>query len=510
TNNTETQIGEEKSPENVENKVEEKNDKPNHRLRVRTINRTIDEDITEVDNESKKEVQKIKTIDRAVSKDINEVKKESKIKTCNGTKIVECKVVKTEVNVSSWMTSLGNQEVKTEIKVYNWTDIQGNESVIPEIKTEKNSWNNLNFILSYPYSIRSFYTVNESLKLNYNGPEAFGQQNVDIYLVKERNSNVPEKEISSNMNGSMISFEDIFNNTESYIQIPATLNKDGDLTPLTLGPLQAGNYWIIIILAGNETENPESEKEILLANYFEVLEYEMEAGAPYTLTEGEDLEVNLNLKNAPAQKNYTYWAVLIKDDAYTVSESKNPSWMTVGVRPVVNGVDIIKSLETSLMKSESKNEKDELKNEIQTLIGGGNGTISIGEKNQDTLSLKSLDLPPGDYLLLTGAYENSEGLAGIAQKELRISAENKYGLGVRSSSENTFDSNSSLKFKVSPLMGIKSILENPKSFILEDVKPYIQANSLVEMVKNPPKVPSFLLGFAGTLLIGLAVLRKWK
>ena len=83
-------------------------------------------------------------------------------------------------------------------------------------------------------------------------------------------------------------------------------------------------------------------------------------------------------------------------------------------------------------------------------------------------------------------------------------------MGFKPGSENTFGDESSTKFKDSPLMGIKSILENPKSFILEDIKPYIQANSLAELVRNPPKVPSFLLGFAGTLLIGLAILRKKK
>jgi hypothetical protein len=59
-------------------------------------------------------------------------------------------------------------------------------------------------------------------------------------------------------------------------------------------------------------------------------------------------------------------------------------------------------------------------------------------------------------------------------------------------------------------MGIKSILETPKAFMFEDIKPYIQANSLAELVRNPPKVPSFLLGFAGTLLIGFVILRKRK
>jgi len=105
--------------------------------------------------------------------------------------------------------------------------------------------------------------------------------------------------------------------------------------------------------------------------------------------------------------------------------------------------------------------------------------------------------------------EMDEGLAGIAQKELRISAEKSYGLDLKSSSENnTLGSESSMKNKGSPLMGIKSILETPKAFIFEDIKPHIQAKALVEAVSNPPKVPSFLLGFTGALLIGLAVMRK--
>ncbi|WP_054865227.1 TIGR04279 domain-containing protein [Methanosarcina barkeri] len=237
----------------------------------------------------------------------------------------------------------------------------------------------------------------------------------------------------------------------------------------------------------------------------------MEDRSPYALQEGKNLDVNLDLKNATAEKNYTYWAIMIKDGAYTAFEGTNPRWrMNTGIRPIVNGVDLIKVLETNLSKYESKNGKDELQNEIQTLIGKDNGTISIGEKTQSNLSLKSLELPPGDYLLLTGTYGNNEGLTGITQKKLRISPKSLSGLGLNPSSENTFGDESSKKFKASPLMEIKSLLENPKSFILEDVKPYIQANSLAEVLRNPPKLPSFLLGFAVTLLVGFAVLRKKK
>jgi methanogen extracellular protein (TIGR04279 family) len=424
-----------------------------------------------------------------------------------------CIGAKTESKTEAYngITSLENGDVNPEIKVYNWNDSAGNESVIPEIKAEGSSWNNLKFIQSYPYSLRSFYTVNESVKIIYRGPETLGQQNINIYLVKEKSPYFPENAISNGINESTITLEDVFNNTESYIQIPATLNKYGDLSPLTVGPLPAGSYWVLITLAGNETEKPESEKEILLANYFEVLKYELGAGVPYALEEGESFEVNLNLKNAPAQKNYTYWAVLIREDAYTTSEGTNPGSMNIGIRPIVNGIDILRSLETSLIESESETGKGELESNIQALIGKGNGMISIGEKNQSTLSLKSFELPPGDYLLLAGAYENDEGLAGIAQKKLRISAENSYGSGLKSSSGNQIFGNiSPRKYTVSSLLGINPHLETPDVFISKDIKPYIQARASVEVIRNPPKIPSFLIGFSGTLLIGLAVLRKYR
>ncbi|WP_292390755.1 TIGR04279 domain-containing protein [Methanosarcina sp. UBA5] len=337
-------------------------------------------------------------------------------------------------------------------------------------KSDGNSWNNLKFILSHPYSLHSFYTANESVKISYDGPETLGKQRVDIYLIKEHSPSFPENTTSNGTNESAISLESLLNNTESYIQIPATLNEYGDLSPLTLGPLPAGNYWALITLAGNETEKTGSEKKILLSKYFEVLEHEMEAVAPYTVEEGENFEVNMRLKNATAQRNYTYWAVLIKDSAYKASEGTNPSGITTGIRPVVNGVDLIKSLETSLIGNESENGKDELKNKIQTMIGEDNGTISIGEKNQSNLSLKSLELSPGDYLLITGAYENKEGLAGMAQKELRITAKSSQGLGLESSLGNTFGSISSMKNRASQFMGIKSILETPKAFMFENIK----------------------------------------
>jgi uncharacterized protein YcnI len=106
---------------------------------------------------------------------------------------------------------------------------------------------------------------------------------------------------------------------------------------------------------------------------------------------------------------------------------------------------------------------------------------------------------------------DNESSEDTAQEKLKKSDGNSRRSSLNSSSKNSIGDNiSSIKNKISSLMGIKSVLETPKSFIFEDIKPYIQANSLAEVLRNPPKLPSFLLGFAGTLLIGFAVLRKKK
>ena len=167
-------------------------------------------------------------------------------------------------------------------------------------------------------------------------------------------------------------------------------------------------------------KNPDAERKVLSATCFEVMEYELEVDSPNTLKECENLEVNLNLKKAPAQGNYTYGALLIKEDAYRAEINVSSNGTVDGTDIFVNGIDIINEFGINSTNYESKFSKDELTTEIQTMIGEGNGTISIGEDNQNTLSLTTFDLPPGDYLLFAAAYENGKGLASIAQKELTI------------------------------------------------------------------------------------------
>jgi len=276
----------------------------------------------------------------------------------------------------------------------------------------------LKFILACPYNIHSFYTPQEKVEVRYNGTEALKNQKVDVYLVKK----LPEAILRDTTEENTINLEDVINNnTESYVQIPSTLDSQGDLPPLYIGPLPAGNYWLLITLAGNEitsTEPKATEPEkILSASNFQVLEYEMEARTPTSPKEGENIQVNLTLKNASAQGSYTYWAVLIKEESYTANKNNSPGETRVETKNLLKRFGSIFNINS--INSESK-EKSGLENEIQNLIGEGNGTISIGEENQSNLSLTTSALLPGNYLLFAGAYEKDRGLAGIVQKKLTI------------------------------------------------------------------------------------------
>ncbi|WP_269851898.1 hypothetical protein [Methanosarcina horonobensis] len=56
----------------------------------------------------------------------------------------------------------------------------------------------------------------------------------------------------------------------------------------------------------------------------------------------------------------------------------------------------------------------------------------------------------------------------------------------------------------------KSILDTASSLGFGDLEPQIRGEALqaAEIIKNPPKLASFLIGFVGTLLIGITIMSK--
>jgi len=412
-----------------------------------------------------------------------------------------------------WILLNGGEEIRLP-KPLNFTyHGEGNlksEGAILELKQRASSGNDTKLVLAYPYSTHPFYTENDKVKLDFKGPAAFGQQKVNIYLIEGLDFRSLEDAFMDIRKGNSVSFKGIFDSSTDSTNLVSTtiLNENGDLSaPLTLDPLPAGSYGVLIMLAGNGTESSESEKKILSATCFEVMGYELKIDSSNNLKECENLEVNLDLKKAPAQGSFTYGALLIREDAYRAEINVSSNGTEAGTGIFVNGIDILDEFDINSTNYESKLSKDELTTEIQTLIGEGNGTISIGEENQKTLSLTTFDLPPGDYLLFAAAYENGKGLAGIAQKELTIHAAKSSD---RSDKKQEANTNISTKNQSTSTPETEQlILDSSSSFGLEGLEPRIRGEALEATVtKNPSKFASFLIGFMGTLLIGILILKR--
>ena len=413
-----------------------------------------------------------------------------------------------------WILLSGGKEIRLPQPLnftYSGADSLKSAGATLELKSRVYPENDTELVLTYPYSTHPFYTEKEKVKMDFKGPATFGQQKVNIYLVRGLNMSSLKEAFTDIRDGNAVSLKEIFDNsTDSTTLVTTTvLDENGDLSsPLKLDPLPAGSYGVLIMLAGNENGNPDAERKILSATCFEVMEYELKVDSPNTLKECENLEVNLELKKAPAQGNYTYGALLIKEDAYRAEINVSSNGTVDGTDIFVNGIDIINEFGINSTNYESKFSKDELTTEIQTMIGEGNGTISIGEENQNTLSLTTFDLPPGDYLLFVAAYENGKGLASIAQQELTICKDKKSnGSDKKQESKTNLATESK---SPSTLETEQSILDTASSLGLNDLEPQIRGKALqaAEVIKNPPKLPSFLIGFMGTLMIGIMVLKK--
>lgn len=322
-------------------------------------------------------------------------------------------------NEGGWIQLSGGKQIQLPQPLsfsYSGTNYVEKAGTVIKLNKDKNA----ELEYTYPYSTHPFYTENQKVTMDYNGPSAFKNQKVDVYLVKGPSVSSIEKAITLAGNEST-SLEKIFKESTScsYTKTCATLNKCGDLSkPLTFSSLKPGSYGIIITLADNKDKKSGMEKKVLSATAFDVVNYELKTKAVNTLKEGDNLDVQMSLKDAKSLKDasvgeVTYGALLISKEAYKAEINVNSNGTIDGTDVSVNDIDL-RNLDIS------STNKSELTNAAQTLIGEGNGTISVGNKNQDTLSLTTFDLLPGKYFLFTGAYEPGKGLAGIDQKELTI------------------------------------------------------------------------------------------
>ncbi|MDP4197102.1 MAG: TIGR04279 domain-containing protein [Bacteroidota bacterium] len=276
-----------------------------------------------------------------------------------------------------------------------------------------------NYTITYPstltYCTHPIYLPGEEVNMSFHGDSSLKGE-VEIYLF-----NVTSKSVYGLLDafkaGDIGNLSNLFqkNMDGNYKKYSTVLGKNGDLLDYNFGPLDAGQYCIVIA-----QENEDGGLTVLSATAFIVAEYELHASAPASITKGEDLDISMSLENIPDENNCTFGAILIRDQAYKANIKVDSNGTKNGTSVTVNEINLIDEFDINSSNYRSKLTRNELQTEIQTIIGEGKGSIAIGEKGQKSLSLTAFDLPQGSYYLFAGAYSPGKGLVGLTQSEVKI------------------------------------------------------------------------------------------
>lgn len=284
------------------------------------------------------------------------------------------------------------------------------------------------YTIKYPstssYTTHPVYLPNQNVTMSFHGEPSL-KGDIDIYLLKVTSKcayGLLDAFKAGDIGNISALFEDSVNG--EYKKYSTTLGSYGDLSEYDLGSLDAGQYCIVIV-----QQNEDKSLTVFSSTAFVVAEYELCVSSPSSIVKGNNLNIDMSLEGAP-KGNYTYAAVLIRDQAYKASIEINSNGTKAGTSVIFNEIDLIDEFEINSSNYRSKLTKNELQTEIQTLIGEGKGAIAIGEAGQKELSLTAFDLPEGCYYLLVGAYSPGKGIVGLSQKDIEIkSKENSNGGG---------------------------------------------------------------------------------
>jgi len=282
-----------------------------------------------------------------------------------------------------------------------------------------NKEENESYTIKYPstssYTILPVFLPDENVTMSFHGDSYLKGQNVEIYLFK-LTQNCAQKLLDSLLAGDIGNLNTLFKDSvgEKYEKHFIKLDNYGDISDYDLGCLDAGNYCIVVV-----QKNEDESLTVLSSTVFIVTEYELCISSSSSIVKGNNLNITMSLEGAP-YNNYTYGAVLIREQAYKANIEINSNGTKNGTSIIVNDIDLVDEFDINSSNYRSKLTKKELQTEIQTFIGEGKGTISIGESGQNKLSLTAFDLPVGSYYLFVGAYSPGKGLVGLSQKDIEI------------------------------------------------------------------------------------------
>ncbi|MDD3245415.1 MAG: TIGR04279 domain-containing protein [Methanosarcina sp.] len=265
-----------------------------------------------------------------------------------------------------------------------------------------------------PYCTHPIYLPTDDVTISYYGKSDLNGD-VEVYLLKV-DSDCIYGIFDAFQAGNIGDLDNLFHsNIEEgdYKKYYATLGDNGDLLDYDLGPLDAGEYSVVML-----QENDDGSLTVLSATAFVVTEYDLGVSSLSSIKKGNNLGISIT--GVPDETACTYGAVLIKKQAYKANIEINSDGTRDGTSVIINDIDIIDEFDINSSNYRSKLTKNELQTEIQTLIGAENGAIAIGETDQKTLSLTTFDLPVDSYYLLVGAYSPEKGLVGLSQKVIEI------------------------------------------------------------------------------------------
>ncbi len=281
------------------------------------------------------------------------------------------------------------------------------------------------YTVSYPYTTHPVYLPDENVTMSFRGEPGLAGD-VVIYLFKPSSGSV-RGVLDTLLAGENVDcLSDLFheNMDGCYETYPASLDGNGDLLNYDFGPMEAGQYCIVLL-----QDNGDSSLTVFSATAFVVVEYELDITAPDSIVKGNNLGISLDLVGVSETDDCSYGAVLIRDQAYKANIEIDSDGTRAGTSVIVNEIDVIEEFDINSSNYRSKLSKSELQTELQTMMGEGKGAISLGVEGKKTLSLTAFDLPVGDYVLLAAVYQPGKGLVALGQEELEIKVPGKKSKG---------------------------------------------------------------------------------
>ncbi len=283
------------------------------------------------------------------------------------------------------------------------------------------SSNNENYTISYPstpsYTTLPVYLPGENVSMSFFGDSVL-KGNVDVYVfnITSKSADGILKFLST---GDVKNLRSTFNKTKdgNYKNYSAVLGGNGDLSSFDLGSFDPGQYCIVLV-----QKNDDGSRTALSATAFVVAEYDLIVSAPASIEIGQnldDISMAFNGTSSNNSSNYTYGAILVNEQVYKANIEANSNGTINSTSVLVNGEHFTDKFDINVSNYKSKLTKNELQNEIQNLIGKGNGTIAVGV-GQEKLPLTTFELPEGHYYLFVGAYDPKGKIAGLTQLDLQI------------------------------------------------------------------------------------------